>query len=357
MSPRPFLLLALLGGFAFGAALLFRQGPDTKPTPPPTEDGAEARALAGSGGLARRDGHTLFLRLKGGETVALADRSSCGELPCPAPMLVGYRYLGWDEGAGGYRLAVTQGQRGGETVLLPFAEDAARFETPLPLPSPATRTPLPPPPPPAIADDPALLAWAAELASSRDKVEVGAITAAAGRAERDGPRLTFTLADRRRLTFTDDILCGQTTCPEMVLRSFRHAGSSSDGRHHLVAERWSEDEDALLVAEKDGSVTLLAGTATFSPDGRHVVAVRSETSPGALHEIAVWALSGPTPVLEFTHGQGEPGEDLTVYEIGEWKDGEHLTLRQGPWGEPGKAGAMLAHGPNGWHVAPTDAGE
>ena len=117
------LSLALIAVGGIAAAALWNRPPT--PEMPPAAAGfgstEETAALAASNGMAWRSGAVLSLRLKSGEVLALTDRSTCGDLPCPKELATRYRYLGWDAAHGGYRLLVAE--PGMQQMILPYGED------------------------------------------------------------------------------------------------------------------------------------------------------------------------------------------------------------------------------------------
>lgn len=351
MRPRSPILVLILVLAAVATGLAFHTRP---PAPPdhgqPAGDGIdEPAALAASGGIAWRDGAVLSLRLKSGEVMALTDRADCGDLPCPPDVARGYRYLGWDSAAGGYLLGGTA--TGGNEMLLPWTDEPpvltdARHASPAEIPLPA--------PPAAAPADPDLADWLHEIADGRIQSEAPQIAAARGRARRDGPLLTLSLTDGRKLQLADDLVCGQASCPPQVARSFDFAGTSPDGRFLLVEEHWDEANGALLVDGKTGAATLLLGLPKFSPDGRRAAATVSDLEWSAPRRLEIWLLSGASPQLDYALAAQD--EDDTIYEVVSWTDADHLLLRRGPWTGSARSEVMLVHDGAGWHLQTADAG-
>ena len=347
-SPVLFLVPLLLAGVA-GLVVYTRQ-PAT-PGQPAADGISEAAALAASGGIAWRDGPVLHLRLKGGEVMALTDRALCGDLPCPPDVARDYRYLGWNSAAGGYRLGGSA--TGGNEMLLPWTDEPpvltdARHTA-------ATDVPLPPPPAAEASDpDPDLADWLHEIADGRIQSESPQIAAAQGRVRRDGPLLTLSLSDGRRLQLADDLVCGQAACPPQIARSFDFSGSSPDGRFLVVEEHWDEANGALLVNGKTGATTMLLGLPKFSPDGRRAAATVSDLEWSAPRRLEIWLLSGPSPQLDYALAAQD--EDDTIYEVASWADADHLLLRRGPWTGSARSEVMLVHDGAGWHLQTADAG-
>ena len=348
-TPLLIIVLSVLAG-ALGLMLLNRPPAPAAPATAEQIAREEAAALAASGGIAWRDGPELHLRLKGGELLTLADRADCGDLPCPAGLERHYRYLGWSSAAGGYRLAGTTAAGGGE-VLLPWSDEppvltdlrhAATADQPLP------------PPPPAAAADPDLAEGLRDIADGRDRSEAPRIAASGGRVRRDGPLLTLTLGDGRKLQLADDLICGQAACPPQIARSFDYSGSSPDGRFLVVEEHWDEANAALLLDGQSGTGTILLGLPKFSPDGRRAAATVSDLEWSTPRRLEIWSLAGSSPALDFAVAAKD--EDDTVYEALSWTDGDHLLLRRGPWTGPAKSEVMLTHDDGGWHLQTADAG-
>lgn len=353
--PRPVLAVVVAIVTALVVFALWPEG--ESPIPPHKAANAEeAAALAGSKGLAWREGDTVNLRMKSGEVLALTDRVSCGDLPCPKEFLTRYRYLGWDAVNGGYRLLVTPGAEAGEEseMVLPFAEDPVLIDARHPEP-PGTG-PLPQPtPPPAAGNDEGLTEWLGEIASGRSQSEAARILQSKGKAKRDGMRLTLTLAAGRKLTLTDDLACGQLACPPQVFRSFTYQGASPDSKYHVVEQSSDEMTTAIFVADSDGAITDLVGLPKFSPDGTHAIAAVADLEWSAPRRLEVWLLSGASPSVAFSVAADD--EDDTVYEVVGWSDNDHVRLRRGPWGDQTRNEVMLVRDKGGWHLESGEAGD
>jgi hypothetical protein len=339
--------LTALAGIA-AASLLSRPAAPPAP-PPPADDPAlrdEAPALTASNGLAWRDGPTLSLRMKSGEVLTLTNRTTCGDLPCPAELQSSYRYLGWDAPTGGYKLSVAPSGNSPE-MLVPFAEDATLVDARHVEPSTDGPTPLPAPPA-ATGQDQGLSEWLSDIANERTHNEAPRLAAAAGKAVRDGAKLSLALNDGRHLVLTDDLACGQLSCPPSVFRSFDYAGMSPDGRFHVVDEHWDEASAALLVDASGGSIEVLLGLPKFSPDGKRLAASVSDLESSAPRRLEIWNLSSAVPGVEFALPGRE--DDDTIYDIVGWLDADHLRLRRGPWDSKERAPAMLVRNGGGWHI-------
>lgn len=349
MPKTRLLIVALALAAAVAGLALFNRpppAPGAGPAPPPEPD--EPAALAASGGIARRDGAALQLRLKGGELLTLTDRTRCGDLPCPAGLARRYRYLGWNAAGGGYRLVDTAG--GGAEMLLPWSDEPPVLTDP----RHAAAAEMPLPPPPAAGEaDPDLADWLHEIADGRLQSEAPKIAAARDRVRRDGPLLTLSLADGRTLQLADDLVCGQAACPPQIARSFDFAGGSPDGRYLVIDEHWDEANAALLIDGQTGAATELLGLPKFSPDGRRAAAAVSDLEWAAPRRLEIWSLAGPSPLLEYSVAARD--EDDTIYEVASWTDGEHLLLRRGPWTGPARSEVMLVHDAEGWHLETADA--
>lgn len=308
---------------------------------------AEGPLLAGSHGLAHREGPALALAMETGAIIVLTDRTACGDLPCPPAIAARFRYRGWDETVGGYRLDV--GTPSPAPMVLPWDMpwdqpaliDAglAPPRTPGPLPLPAL--------PPSVAPDIGLADWLGQAESDRDPAEKPRLADSGGRAARTGATLAIRLGNGRSFALTDDLVCGQLVCPPQTVQSFEYLGASADGRFHVVADRWYEGGLALLIDATDGEATVLAGAPHFSPDGKRVAAGQADPESRGPRDLEIWSLAGPTPVLEFSV-KGGAGQDF--YEIVGWDDADHLRLRRGPLDAAQRVPTMLAHTADGWHL-------
>jgi hypothetical protein len=334
-------------------ALWLRPGnppPETAPSAKPEE----SAALSATGGLAWRDGPSLHLHLKGGAVLTLTDRVTCGDLACPASLATQYRFRGWDSRAGGYLLDVRMAKTA--QMLLPFADDpilidakhAPEAEAPVALPSP-------PPSDQTATTDQSVVDWLSDLALERSQSETPLIASSQGKVQRDEAQLAVRLEDGRRLLLTDDLACGQVSCPPQVFRSFDYAGSSPNGRYQVVEEQWDEGSAALLVDGRSGSVVSLLGRPRFSPDGRRLVATVTDLEWSAPRRLEVWVLGDMAPGMEFS--LAAQGEDDTVYEVVGWTDAEHVQLRRGPWASPQRSEVTLVHDAAGWHMEGGEASD
>lgn len=308
----------------------------------PERDGA---AVSASNGLVQRHGPALTFRLKNGAAMTLTDRTRCGDLACPRSLAARYAYLGWDETAGGYRIDVAAPTA--VQVVLPFAEDATLIDAGHAPPAAGTPTPMPAPPP-AFAGDAGLADWLNQTAGGRDQSEAPRIAESGGRAARSGQSLILTLGDRRQLTLTDDLACGQVVCPARVFRAFEYAGLATGGRYFAVEVHWDEGSSAVLVDGQTGAVTALPGKPVFSPDGKRAAAAVEDLELPAPNRLEVWSLTGEVPAMEFQL-PARRGDDM-VYKIVGWDDPDHLRLRRGPWASREPGTAMLAHDAAGWHL-------
>jgi hypothetical protein len=350
--------IALCIGAGAVAAVMFWPHPQTEPAapPPPVQPAAapaaEAAAIEGSHGLVTRSGGVLNLRMKSGEVVALTDRSKCGDLPCPVGLAPSYRYLGWDEKVGGYRLSVSV--NAAQPMVLTYGDDDptlldARHEAENPEP-----TPLPAKAPAPVATDESLAGWLKDLTEERDQSEKPAIAAHPQHVQRDGGKLSLILDDKRRLTFEDDLVCGQLACPPQISRSFEYVGDSPDSHFHVVRQQWNESESAMLI-DGAGTILTLPSLPSFSPDGKFVVSVVSDLEEAQPQRIQVWSLADgkASSVFALT----AKGEDDTVYDLVGWSDANHLRLKRGPWGGDKRTPATLVHDAQGWHMEEGGGGE
>jgi len=331
-------VLLCLGAGAIAAVMLWpHEATEPSPSPAPLANNApaapvaESAAIAESHGLVTRAGATLDLRMKSGEVVTLTDRAKCGDLPCPAGLATSYRYLGWDEKIGGYRLSVAF--NAAQPMVLTYGDDDP---TPLPAKAPA-----------AVATDESLSGWLKDLTEERDETEKPAIAAHPQRIQRDGGKLSVILDDKRRLTFEDDLVCGQLACPPQVSRSFDYVGDSPDGHFHLVRQQWNESESAMLI-DGTGTILTLPSVPSFSPDGKFIVSVVSDLEEAQPQRVQVWSLADGKITSVFAIPAR--GEDDTVYELVGWSDPAHLRLKRGPWGGDKRSPVTLAHDAQGWHL-------
>ncbi len=346
MRKPALLAIALTAAAGIAGAALWTRPP--MPEPPPADEGDgknEADALAASNGLASRSGASLSLRLKSGETLALTDRIACGDLPCPKELATRYRYRGWDPAHGGFLLQIAGPNA--EQMILPYGEEdpilvdvrhAQIADRPFPMPLP----------PPAVATDESLGEWLTDIAGGRSQSEAPLIGASQGKVKRQGPVLSLQLADGRRFDLTDDLACGQVSCPPQIFRSFDYAGRSPDRRFDVIEVRWDEASAALLVDTRSGAVTLMLGVPKFSPDGKRAVASVTDLEWSAPRRLEVWSLGGTAPGLEFSLSAKD--EDDTVYQVKNWDDGDHLRLQRGAWASTQRSDVMLVHDAEGWHM-------
>jgi hypothetical protein len=307
----------------------------------------EQTALATSKGLAWRDGPTLRLRMDSGAVLSLTDRMSCGDLPCPTTIASRFRYVGWDDRAGGYRLEV--GVSPADEMILPWDApwDRPTFFDAADAP-PRRQGPLAQPDaPPDVAPDVGMVDWLNQNAAGRDPIEMPRLAASGGHVMRNGASLSITLGDRRKLVFTDDLPCGQLLCPPEVERSFEYLGGSGDGRYQTVADHWYEGADTLLIDTKSNTVVTLVGPPVFAPDGKSVAASMADPETPAPRSLEIWSLDGTAPKLDFSVKDGA-GTDS--YEIVGWDDPDHLAIKRGPWGAPQRIPVMLAHDGASWHL-------
>jgi hypothetical protein len=334
------------------AAVVWWRRPMPEPPPAAENEVSEAEALAASHGLARREGPTLVLLQKSGEAVALTDHLQCGDLPCPKPLAVSYRYLGWDEKIGGYRLKLSM--VGSQQMVLTYGDDepllidarhAAELAEPVPLPAAA--------PPPAKTDE-SLAEWLADLARDREQSEGKQIAAHKDEVGREGGVLALSFGDHRRLLLQDDLVCGQLACPPQISRSYDYVGESPDGQFHIVHVEGNESEEGLLI-DRQGGVLVTIGVPSFSPDGKFAVAAVSDLEASAPRRLEVWGLAGGKAGLVFSVAARE--EDDTVYELVGWADASHLRLKRGPWGGDQRSAAMLVRDNAGWHLEEGGVGD
>jgi len=343
-------VILCVGAGAVAAVVLWpRSGPEpassTPSAAPAAAPVAESSAIMDSHGLVTRNGPVLELRMKTGEVVTLTDRAKCGDLPCPGGLATSYRYLGWDEKVGGYRLSVSM--NAAQPMVLTYGDDDptlldARHEIDNPEP-----TPLPAKAPASVTTDQSLSGWLKDLTDERDETEKPAIAAHAQHVQREGGRLTVILDDKRRLAFEDDLVCGQLACPPQISRSFDYVGDSPDGHFHVVRQQWNESETAMLI-DGAGAILALPSVPSFSPDGKFVVAVVSDLEESQPQRVQVWSLASgqADPVFTLT----AKGEDDTVYELVGWSDPTHLRLKRGPWGGEKRSAVTLVRDAQGWHL-------
>ncbi|HMA52569.1 MAG TPA: hypothetical protein VKP60_22565 [Magnetospirillaceae bacterium] len=345
-------VLLCLGAGAVAAVMLWPREA-TEPTPPPAPLAnnapaapiAESAAIAESHGLVTRSGVALDLRMKSGEVVTLTDRAKCGELPCPAGLATSYRYLGWDEKVGGYRLSVAV--NAAQPMVLTYGDDDPTMLDSRHEAENLEPTPLPAKAPAAVATDESLSGWLKDLTEERDETEKPAIAAHAQRIQRDGGKLTVILDDKRRLTFEDDLVCGQLACPPQVSRSFDYVGDSPDGHFHLVRQQWNESESAMLI-DGTGTILTLPSVPSFSPDGKFIVSVVSDLEEAQPQRVQVWSLADGKITSVFAIPARS--EDDTVYELVGWSDASHLRLKRGPWGGDKRSPVTLVRDSQGWHL-------
>jgi hypothetical protein len=339
--------IALSTVAVIGAALWWRPTRIEVPPPPQAPVGqSEDTAIQQSKGLVWRDANGLNFRLKSGEILTLADRSRCGDLPCPKELAIQYRYLAWNADAGGYNIALTPSTT--PVSFLPFGEDEVALIDARHAEKAADAPVALPPPPPAAQPDDALAEWLADIANGRNQGEAPLIAASHDQAHRDAAHLTLKLADGRSLTLTDDLVCGQVACPQQVFRSYDYAGMSPDNRYHVVEEHWNEANAGLLIDNRTGGITFLLGIPKFSPDAKHAVASVTDLEWSAPRRLEVWSLSGAAPDIEYSLPAKD--EDDTIYEVVGWADGDHVRLRRGPWASERRSPATLSHGANGWRL-------
>jgi len=346
-----------LAAGAVGAVVYFRR-PATEvppPAPPPpaaATPAAEATAIADSHGLVARNGLGLDLRMKSGEVVTLTDRVACGDIACPPGLATAYRYEGWDEKVGGYRLSVNFGAV--QPMVLTYGDDDpslldARHEAEGDEP-----TPMPAKAPAAVATDGSLAGWLKDLTDERDESEKPAIAGHPGKVARQGGTLSVTLDDKRHVLFVDDLVCGQLACPPQISRSFDYVGDSPDGRFRLVRQQWDESESGLLI-DGAGSVLAMPSLPSFSPDGKFAVSVVSDLEEAQPQRLQVWSLVDGKAVQVFA--VSAKGEDDTVFDLVGWLDAGHLRLKRGSWGGDKRSPVMLVHDGAGWRLEDGGVGE
>ncbi len=348
MLRRKLVLTAfLLATFAGASAATYI----TVKRPPAADDGggattAERAAIAATHGLVRRQGPALSMKLHSGAQLTLTDRSRCGDLPCPADLKEQYRFRGWSARLGGYLL-----DNGGQAALLPFDEDPALLDPAHTEPLARGALPLPAVPPPAVRDA-GLGRWLDGITTARARAEQPLLAAAKGRARREADQLILTLADGRRLVLQDDLLCGQLPCPPQIFHSFAYAGTSPDGRFHLVQEHWDEAASTLLIGAADGHITELMGIPRFSPNGKLAVDALPDLEWSAPNRLELWSLAGAHPRLVFQQMAG--ADDDSVFTIGDWTDNAHVRLTRGAWGAGKGIPMMLSHHQYGWVLGPVE---
>jgi len=306
----------------------------------------EQTEISASHGLVKRDGAVLSLFLAGGASLALTDRLTCGDLPCPDRATTKYRYRGWDEEAGGYRIEVGARTPVEMTLAWQLAGDDPELLNANNLFLRAGKSMKLPAPPAPRKIDAGLADWLANTAGARDVVEAPRIAKTAGRVSRNGASLTLALDDGRKLVLTDDLACGQLVCPPELVIGFEYHGADATGRFHAIEEHFYETGDALLFDSHSGGVTSVAGPIAFSPDGSRAVAVMNDPEPRGNHDIEVWSLSGAAPVLDYSYtGDGE-----NTFEVVKWDDADHIHLTRGKWRAEPRTPVMLAHVAAGWHL-------
>jgi hypothetical protein len=335
-------------------ALVWWRQPATEPAPAePAASGApETELLAASHGLARREGDNLLLLQKSGEVLALTDHVQCGDLPCPKPLAVSYRYLGWDERIGGYRLLVSKGV--GQPMVLTYGDDDPVLIDARHAAEAKEALPMPPPPALAAAADESLGEWLEDLTAEREQSEKPQIAAHAEQVWREGGTLSLAFGDHKHLLLQDDLVCGQMACPPQISRSFDYVGESPDGQFHVVHEEGNETEEGLLV-DRQGGVLVTLSVPSFSPDGKFAVASLSDLEAAAPRRLEVWGLAGGKANLVFSVASRE--EDDTVYELVGWADASHLRLKRGSWGNDQRTSVMLVRDNSGWHIEEGGVGD
>ena len=329
------------------AVLVWRQQPAGEPSPTTIleSSAAESDQLAASHGLVKRDGGKLSLFQQSGEVLTLTDHQQCGDVACPKDLAVSYRYAGWDEKIGGYRLQLASGA--GQTMVLTYADDepvlidarhAAEVKDPVPMPAAA---------PQAAKTDDSLGEWLTDLYGDRDQSEKALLAAHADQASRDGATLSLTIGDHKHLLLVDDLVCGQVACPPQISRSFDYIGESPDNQFHVVHEEGNESEEGLLI-DHQGTVLVTLSVPSFAPDGQFAVAVLSDLEAAAPRRLEVWGLASGKANLVFSVPARE--DDDTIYELVGWADSSHLRLKRGGWGSDQRTAVMLVRDNSGWHI-------
>jgi hypothetical protein len=340
-------VIGAVGLAGIAAALVWWRNPAGEPssTPMVETSAAENDQIAASRGLVRRDGGKLSLFQQSGELLTLTDHQQCGDIACPKSLAVSYRYSGWDEKIGGYRLQLAMG--GDQTMVLTYADDepvlidarhAAEAKEPLAMPAN---------PPQTAKTDDSLGEWLSDLYADRDQAEKGLIAAHADQASRDGATLSLTIGERKHLLLTDDLVCGQLACPPQISRSFDYVGESPDNQFHVVHEEGNETEEGLLI-DHQGGVLVTLSVPSFAPDGQFAVAVLSDLEAATPRRLEVWGLASGKANLVFSVPARE--DDDTIYELVGWADSTHLRLKRGGWGSDQRTAVMLVHDNSGWHI-------
>jgi hypothetical protein len=308
--------------------------------------GGESALIAASHGLVVRQGPVLTLYLKSGAGLALTDRLTCGDLPCPEHAATQYRYRGWDAKSGGYRLAIGVDHPAELTLAWELAGDDPVLFNANDLFLRSDKGLAMPERPPAIKIDANLADWLANTASDQEKVEGPRIAKSGGRVVRAGAGLTLATADGRKLVLTDDLLCGQLICPPEIYIGYEYRGADPTGRFHAIEEHFYETGDAFLFDAKSGGVTRVAGPVAFSPDGARAVATMNDPQPHGQHDIEIWSLAGAAPSLEYCYvGDGE-----NTYETVRWDDPGHIRFTRGKWQSETRESLTLIHDATGWHA-------
>jgi len=343
------LSLCLVGGAVGAVVWLRRPQPDLPVTKIETPS-AEGELLAASNGLVSRDGAALRLRLKSGEILTLTDHLQCGDLACPTALAVSYRYAGWDEKIGGYRLQMSMGNN--QLMVLTYGGDEPALIDARHPGDENAALPMPAQPPAAVQTDDSLAEWLADLTGERDQNEKPLIAAHAGQIKREADKLFLAFGDHHMLVLADDLVCGQVACPPQISRSFEYVGDSPDGAFHAVREEWNEAEEGLLI-DREGAVLSTVNVPSFSPDGQAAVAVIGDLEGAAPRRLEVWGLNKGKATLVFSVPARE--EDDTIYELLGWVDSAHLRLKRGPWGSDRRTQVMLVKDMSGWHIEEGDS--